>query len=40
MRDQIPGARLEVFGAEEGGGHFMFMENPRRFNALVREFLG
>ena len=40
IADRIPGARLEVFGANEGGGHFMFMENAPRFNALVREFMG
>lgn len=36
---QIPGARLEIFGADEGGSHFMCMENPKRFNALLRDFL-
>ena len=36
---QIPGATCEVFGADEGGGHFMFWENARRFNAVVRGFL-
>ena len=36
---QIPGARLEMFGAEEGGSHFMFVENPEKFNRLVLSFL-
>jgi non-heme chloroperoxidase len=36
---QIPGARLEIFEADEGGSHFMCMENPARFNAIVRDFL-
>jgi non-heme chloroperoxidase len=36
---QIPGARLEIFEEDEGGSHFMVMENPARFNAVVREFL-
>jgi non-heme chloroperoxidase len=36
---QIPGARLEMFGADEGGSHFMFAENPGKFNALVLSFL-
>ena len=36
---QIPGARLEIFEVDEGGSHFMFMENPVRFNAIVRDFL-
>jgi pimeloyl-ACP methyl ester carboxylesterase len=37
---QIPGARVEIFEEEEGGNHFMFMENPAKFNQLVREFMG
>jgi non-heme chloroperoxidase len=37
---QIPGARLEVFEADEGGQHFMFIENHQKFNQIVREFLG
>lgn len=36
----VPGARLEVFGAAEGGSHFMFWENPARFNRLIRDFAG
>lgn len=35
----IPHARLEIFEADEGGQHFMFMENPDKFNQLVTEFL-
>lgn len=37
---QIPDARLSVFGADEGGSHFMFIENPQKFNAVVSEFVG
>ncbi|MFM2007407.1 MAG: hypothetical protein RLZZ09_3062 [Pseudomonadota bacterium] len=37
--DQIPGARLEMFSAEDGGSHFMWLENPERFNALIRDFI-
>lgn len=37
---QIPGARTEIFETEEGGNHFMFMENPEKFNRIVREFMG
>ncbi|MCV0429588.1 MAG: alpha/beta hydrolase [Roseibium sp.] len=37
---QIPGAQLEVISEQEGGSHFMFMENPARFNAPVVKFLG
>jgi pimeloyl-ACP methyl ester carboxylesterase len=40
VASQIPGSRLEMFGAEEGGSHFMFVENPGRFNAVVLDFLG
>ena len=36
---QIPGAELSIFSAEEGGSHFMFWENPQKFNAVVRRFL-
>ena len=36
---QIPGARLAMFAAEDGGSHFMWLENPKRFNALVRAFV-
>jgi 3-oxoadipate enol-lactonase len=32
----VPGARLEVF---EGAAHMLNMEQPERFNALLREFL-
>jgi non-heme chloroperoxidase len=39
VASQIPGARLEMFGADEGGSHFMFVENPQKFNRLVLEFL-
>lgn len=35
----IPGAELEIFAAEEGGSHFMFMENPDKFNARLAAFL-
>jgi non-heme chloroperoxidase len=37
---QIPGAVLSIFGRDEGGSHFMFWENPQKFNAEVRRFLG
>jgi pimeloyl-ACP methyl ester carboxylesterase len=37
---QIPGAQLSIFSAAERGSHFMFWENPDKFNAVVREFLG
>ena len=37
---QIRGSRVEIFEEEEGGNHFMFMENPEKFNRIVKEFLG
>ena len=36
---QIPGAQVEIFEENEGGNHFMFMENPQKFNRLVRNFV-
>jgi non-heme chloroperoxidase len=36
---KIPGATLEIFGADEGGSHFMFAENPKKFNRVVSNFL-
>ena len=39
IAQQIPGARLEIFDADDGGSHFMCFENPGRFNSVVREFL-
>lgn len=38
--EQIPGARLEIFEEEEGGQHFMFVENPEKFNRVLAEFIG
>jgi pimeloyl-ACP methyl ester carboxylesterase len=37
---QIRNSRVEIFEEEEGGNHFMFMENPTKFNRIVREFMG
>lgn len=37
---QIPGAQLEIFEEEEGGQHFMFIENPEKFNRILTEFIG
>ena len=36
----IPQSRVEIFDEAEGGSHFMFMENPLKFNQVVREFMG
>ena len=35
----IPGAEIEVFSEADKGSHFMFMENPSKFNDLVEAFL-
>ena len=40
IQNQIQGSRLEGFAAEEGGSHFMFWENPAKFNRVVADFLG
>jgi non-heme chloroperoxidase len=37
---QIKGSKVVIFEAEEGGSHFMFLENPEKFNGVVKEFLG
>lgn len=37
---QIPNAQLSIFEAEEGGSHFMFMENAAKFNGIVEKFMG
>ena len=39
IAETIPGAELEIFPAGEGGSHFLFYENPSRFNARVVNFL-
>ena len=38
VAERIPGAKVVTFGKEEGGSHFMFWENPEKFNTLVEEF--
>lgn len=40
IAEQIPGSRLKVFEEEDGGSHFMILENPRHFSSVVRKFLG
>ncbi len=37
---QIKGAEIVFFEAEEGGNHFMFIENSEKFNRVVKEFMG
>ena len=40
LHRQIKGSQFEVFEESEGGQHFMFIENPEKFNRLVMEYLG
>lgn len=37
---QTPSARPEIFGEAEGRPHFMFVENPTKFNRLLADFMG
>jgi pimeloyl-ACP methyl ester carboxylesterase len=37
---QTPGARVEIFEEAEGGQHFMFVENPAKFNRILADFMG
>jgi pimeloyl-ACP methyl ester carboxylesterase len=38
--DPEAGSRIENRDLREGGNHFMFMENPDKFNRIVRDFMG
>jgi non-heme chloroperoxidase len=40
VASQTKSTRLEIFEENEGGAHFMFMENPEKFNRVVKEFNG
>ena len=40
IQRQIRGSKIEIFEENEGGNHFMFMENPEKFNRIVRDFMG
>lgn len=37
--DTIPGAELYIFQKGEKGSHFMFIENPEKFNTIIQAFL-
>ena len=39
IAEQVPGGQVDICPAAEGGSHFMFIENPDRFNAIVEAFL-
>jgi hypothetical protein len=40
IQKQVAGSKVEIFEENEGGNHFMFMENPDKFNRIVRDFMG
>jgi non-heme chloroperoxidase len=40
IAQKIPGSRVHIYEEAEGGSHFMFMENPDKFNQQVIDFLG
>jgi pimeloyl-ACP methyl ester carboxylesterase len=40
IADRIPDARIHVFPASVASSHFVFLENPPAFDAVVEEFLG
>src|SRR5258707_7643849 len=37
---QIKGSQFEIFEEAEGGQHFMFIENPKKFNRMIMKYLG
>jgi non-heme chloroperoxidase len=39
IAEKIPGARLEIFEPDDGGSHLLTLENPTKFNRLLREFV-
>ncbi|PKS08562.1 hypothetical protein jhhlp_004948 [Lomentospora prolificans] len=39
VASQIPGAEHYTFSSEDKGSHFMFWENPDKFNAVVQDFV-
>jgi pimeloyl-ACP methyl ester carboxylesterase len=39
IASQIPNAKHYTFSAEEKGSHFMFWENPKKFNSVVKSFI-
>lgn len=39
IHEQIAGSQLEIFACNEGGSHFMFIENYSKFNYLLLDFI-
>jgi non-heme chloroperoxidase len=40
IHHQIKNSQFEVFEEAEGGQHFMFIENPEKFNRTIIKYLG
>ena len=38
LSENIPNAKLALFESDEGGQHFMFLENPALFNKVIFNF--
>ena len=38
LSENIPNAKLVLFDQDEGGQHFMFLENPAKFNKIICNF--
>jgi non-heme chloroperoxidase len=36
---QLPGSQLSILEAADKGSHFMFIENPDRFNSILQRFI-
>ncbi|WP_298773865.1 alpha/beta hydrolase [uncultured Shewanella sp.] len=39
MHDQVPHSELFIFEEQQGGNHFMMVENPELFNQVVLDFI-
>ncbi|HJO94803.1 MAG TPA: alpha/beta hydrolase [Victivallales bacterium] len=39
IHEQIVNSKLKIFEKNEGGSHFMFIENPIKFNQVVSKFI-
>ncbi|KAI8961798.1 alpha/beta-hydrolase [Daldinia sp. FL1419] len=39
MAKQVKNGRAEIFKKEERGSHFLFLENPEKFNRVLEEFM-
>lgn len=39
MASEVKDSTLEIFTKDEGGSHFLFIENPTKFNEMVTDFL-